>query len=111
VSKARQIDGRIHGELCASEGQSSFGNFTERTEGCLRARKCEEAVLADLSDQTGAVEVDALINDAVAVEEEHGDYRDPKRLAGGRLLVEFAGIGPQQIELGDDCVVVGHVDS
>ena len=47
----------------------------------------------------------ALVHDAVALEEEHCDDRDPERPAGGRQAVELAQVGAEEVELGDDRVV------
>ena len=63
---------------------------------------------ADLGHQACRVEVDALVDDPVAVEEEHRDDRHPERLAGRRETVELAEIGSQQVEF-DDHRVVGDV--
>lgn len=50
---------------------------------------------ADLGDQAGCVEVDALVDDPVAIEEEHRDERNAERLAGWRKTVELAEIRSQ----------------
>src|SRR6202042_1195337 len=64
----------------------------------------------DLSDQAGAVKVDAFVGDSIAVEEEHRDDRHPERLAGWRHAVELTEIGSQQVEFGDHRVV-GDVET
>ena len=70
--------------------------------------RVEHFATPDLGDQARRVEVDALVDDAVAVEEEHRDDRHPERLARRRKAVELAEIGSQQVEF-DDHRVVGDV--
>ena len=64
----------------------------------------------DLGHQAGRVEVDAFVDDAVAVEEEHRDDRHPERLTRRRQPVELAEIGSQQVEFDDDRIV-GDVEA
>ncbi len=55
------------------------------------------------------VEVDALVDDAVPVEAEDGDHRHPEGTTRRRQAEEVALVGAEQVELGDDGVVVGDV--
>src|SRR5699024_11765139 len=50
--------------------------------------------------------VDAFIGDEVVVEGEHGDYRHSELSTRRRQTHELAGVGAEQVELGDDGVVV-----
>src|SRR6202171_857732 len=65
----------------------------------------EQFCAADLCDQAGRIEVDALVDDAVVVKEEHRDDRHSERLARRRHAVELAEVRSQQIEFDDDRVV------
>src|SRR5690606_9363729 len=55
----------------------------------LDAGQREQLLAADLAQEAGAVEVDALVGDAVAVEGEHGDRRHSERPAGRRQAHEL----------------------
>ena len=96
---------RLAGEVVVTRDRVAVG----ASAAGVRGRHDVDA--ADLSQQTEHIEVHPLVGDAITLEEEHGDGRDAERPSGRGQAEELTGVGAEQIELGDDRVVITDVES